>query len=98
MLTGKEMFDPFPAEVEEAFRQVMLDRLPVEERESLQNAEFVPSGHGGSHPYLVHEFCTSVAENRAPAINIDTASHYMAMGVAAHKSALKDGELMKIVE
>ena len=98
VLTGKEMFDPFPAEVEEAFRQVMLDRLPVEERESLQNAEFVPSGHGGSHPYLVHEFCTSVAENRAPAINIDTASHYMAMGVAAHKSALKDGELMKIVE
>ena len=97
-MTMQEMFDPFPAEVAEAFKQVMLDKLPPEERESQQNADFVPSGHGGSHPYLVHEFCSSVAENRAPEININIASHYMAMGVAAHKSAMRDGEIVNVTE
>ena len=97
-LTPTEMFEPFPVEVEEAFRQVMLEELPPEERKSKQNADFVPSGHGGSHPYLVHEFCSSVAENRAPEININIASHYMAMGVAAHKSAQRDGEIVNVVE
>ncbi|MBO5722908.1 MAG: Gfo/Idh/MocA family oxidoreductase [Lentisphaeria bacterium] len=98
VMTPGEMFDKFPAEVEEAFRQVMLDGMTPEERKDKQNADFVPSGHGGSHPYLVHEFCSSVAENRKPEIDIDLASHYMAMGVAANKSALKDGELVKVVE
>ena len=97
-LTPKDMFDPFPPEVEEAFRQVMLDDLPEAERASHQDDDFVPGGHGGSHPYLVHEFCASVAENRTPDIDIDDATHYMAMGVAAHKSALKDGEIVAVTE
>ena len=50
------------------------------------------------YPYLVHEFCASVAENRTPDIDIDDATHYMAMGVAAHKSALKDGEIVAVTE
>lgn len=97
-MAPQDMFTPLPADVEEAFRQVMLDQLPPEERASHQNDDFVPAGHGGSHPYLVHEFCSSVAENRAPEIDIDLATHYMAMGVAAHKSAMKDGELVPVTE
>lgn len=92
----REMCPPFPKEVERAFHEVQIMALPPDKRPGAQNAEFVPSGHGGSHPYLVHEFCTSVAENRKPEIDIDTASHWAAMGVAASKSARKDGELMPV--
>jgi hypothetical protein len=37
-----------------------------------------------------------VAEDRVPAINAWEAARYMAMGVMAHKSALKDGELLDV--
>ena len=60
------------------------------------NLDFNPQGHGGSHPYLVHEFVDAVANNRQPAINIWEASRYMVMGVMAHKSALRDGETMDV--
>ena len=53
-------------------------------------------GHGGSHAYLVHEFVTAIAENRQPAVNAWEAARYMVMGVMAHKSALKDGELLDV--
>ena len=45
--TDAELFDPLPPEVREAF-------LTVQNRSSgdLQNRDFVPQGHGGSHPYL----------------------------------------------
>ena len=63
---------------------------------NLQNRDFVPRGHGGSHPYLVHEFVTSVAEGRMPLVNAWEAGHYMAMGVAANLSAHRDGELTPV--
>ena len=59
-------------------------------------SDFVPTGHGGSHPYLVHEFVDAVANERMPVINIWEAVRYMAMGVMAHKSALKDGETLDV--
>lgn len=97
-MTPAEMFDPFPDAVEKAFKEVMLDGMSPEKRKEFQDGNFGPTGHGGSHPYLVHEFCSSVAEGRKPEIDIDLATHYMAMGVAAHKSAQKDGELVKVTE
>jgi predicted dehydrogenase len=53
-------------------------------------------GHGGSHPYLVDEFVTAISQNRTPAINVWEAVRYMAAGVMAHQSALKDGEVLKV--
>jgi hypothetical protein len=44
----------------------------------------------------VHEFVEAAAENRQPAINAWEAARYMAMGVMAHKSALKDGETLSV--
>ena len=85
------MFDELPLEVERAFAQAMNKNAP-----DSQNADFVPRGHGGSHPYLVHEFCDAVANNRMPAINAWEAARYMAMGVMAHKSALRDGERLDV--
>ena len=94
-LTPAEMFDPLPEEVETAFKQVMHRDLDEEE---LLSIDFQPKGHGGSHPYLVHEFIDAVANDRHPAINVWEAVRYMAMGVAAHKSALNDGETVEVAD
>ena len=82
-LTVDEMRDSLPDEVVEAFKGI------GGESDSL-------GGHGGSHAFLVHEFCDAIAGDRIPAINIWEAVRYMAAGVAAHKSALKDGELVDV--
>jgi hypothetical protein len=92
-LTDDEMRDPLPAEVQNAFKHAMNKNLSEKD---LQNLDFKPAGHGGSHPYLVHEFVDSVANRRQPAINAWEAARYMAMGVIAHKSALKDGETLDV--
>lgn len=48
-------------------------------------------GHGGSHPHLVHEFVSSIIENRSPIIDAIVAARWTAPGIAAHQSALGDG-------
>ena len=90
-LTEAEMRDPLPPEVAEAFK-------PVQNPDAKPGDDFVPQGHGGSHPYLVHEFVSALCEGRRPAIDAWKAASYMAMGMAAHKSAQKDGEIVKVVD
>ncbi|MCY3707272.1 MAG: Gfo/Idh/MocA family oxidoreductase [Caldilineaceae bacterium] len=82
-LTPEEMRHPLPPEVEEAFRPA-------------GRSSEVYGGHGGSHPYLVHEFVEAVHQERQPAIHVWSAVRYMAAGVIAHKSALQDGEILSI--
>lgn len=82
-LTPKQMRVPLPPEVEDAFRAV-------------GRTSEVYGGHGGSHPYLVHEFVEAVAQERQPAIHVWSAARYMVAGVMAHKSALRDGEILSI--
>jgi predicted dehydrogenase len=53
-------------------------------------------GHGGSHAYLVHEFVSACAEDRQPRINAWEAVRYLAPGIVAHQSALRDGETLPI--
>ncbi len=81
-LTVEEMRHPLPEEVERAFRG---------EGESVAYG-----GHGGSHAYLVHEFVEAVAQDRHAAVNAWEAVRYMAPGVMAHKSAMRDGELLDV--
>jgi hypothetical protein len=52
--------------------------------------------HGGSHAYLVHEFVDAIANDRTPAVNAWQAARYVAPGVIAHKSALRDGEWLDV--
>jgi len=92
-LTPQDMRDELPREVTEAFMHAEDHSLSTED---VKNMDFTPRGHGGSHPYLVHEFVSAVAEDRVPAINAWEGSRYMAMGVMAHKSALKGGELLDV--
>jgi len=82
-LTVDEMRDPLPDAVVEAFQAHSLE------------SDFY-GGHGGSHAYLVHEFVDAIANDRVPAINVWEAVRYMAPGVMAHQSALRDGELLDV--
>ena len=82
-LTPQEMRRPLPPEVEDAFRAV-------------SRTSEIYGGHGGSHPYLVNEFVEAVHQERQPAIHVWSAVRYMAAGVIAHKSALRDGEILSI--
>ena len=78
-LTLEEMRDPLPDDVVEAWTDT-----------STETVAYV--GHGGSHAYLVHEFCDAIADDRVPTVNVWEAVRYMAPVVMAHKSALAGGE------
>ena len=82
-LSIDEMREPLPDEVLRAWGAERGD-------------QGVYGGHGGSHGYLVHEFVSAVAQGRRPAINAWEAARYMAAGVMAHQSALRDGELLTV--
>jgi len=53
-------------------------------------------GHGGSHGPLANEFITAILEDRQPMVNVHEALAMTVPGIIAHKSALKDGETLKI--
>lgn len=82
-VTAEEMRDPLPPEVAAAWTDT-------------DGASIAYGGHGGSHAYLVHEFVEAVAQSRRPAISIYEAVRFMAMGVTAHQSALRDGETLAV--
>jgi predicted dehydrogenase len=53
-------------------------------------------GHHGSHPYLVHEFITSILEERSPWIDAVTAANWTAAGICAHESAIQGGKEIEV--
>ena len=92
-LKTEDMMSPLPAEVEDAFKAAL---NKDKSRDELRHIAFNPQCHGGSHPYLVHEFVDAVVNRRQPLTNAWEAARYMAMGVMAHKSALRDGETLDV--
>jgi len=50
------------------------------------------SGHGGSHPHLVHEFLRSIVENRKPWVDEQKSANWTSTGILAHQSAMNGGE------
>jgi predicted dehydrogenase len=53
-------------------------------------------GHGGSHPHLVHEMVSALIEDRDPRPNAKTSANWTCVGICAHESALKGGEVVKL--
>ncbi len=85
------------------------DRLPEEIRgftgrgvydsDEHQHLSFTQgAGHGGSHPHLVHEFVSALVEDRDPYPNAVQSANWTCVGLCAHESALKGGELVKLPE
>jgi len=54
------------------------------------------TGHGGSHPFLTHEFIQAIAEDREPTVNVYEAVAMTAPGIVAHQSAFRGGEQLKV--
>lgn len=56
------------------------------------------AGHGGSHPHLVHEFISALTDGRAPFPNDRQSANMTCVGILAHESALKGGEIIRLPE
>jgi len=54
------------------------------------------AGHGGSHPFLVHEFVSSIIDGRPSAIDASVAAAWTAPGIVAHESALRGGARLEV--
>ncbi|MDL2238135.1 Gfo/Idh/MocA family oxidoreductase [Christensenellaceae bacterium OttesenSCG-928-K19] len=52
------------------------------------------SGHGGSHPHLVHEFMSALEEDRQPYPNAVRAANITCSGILSHQSALEGGKIV----
>jgi predicted dehydrogenase len=64
-----------------------------------QHLSFIQgAGHGGSHPHLVHEFLTALVEGREPYPNAVQSANITCVGILAHESAMKGGELIRLPE
>lgn len=64
-----------------------------------QHLSFIQgAGHGGSHPHLVHEFLTALNEGRDPYPNARQSANITCVGILAHESAMKGGEIIPLPE
>ncbi|MCH2101342.1 MAG: Gfo/Idh/MocA family oxidoreductase [Planctomycetes bacterium] len=52
------------------------------------------AGHGGSHPHLAHEFVDAILNNRDCYPNARESANWTCVGILAHESAMKGGEIM----
>ncbi|MEM9673297.1 MAG: Gfo/Idh/MocA family protein [Cyclobacteriaceae bacterium] len=56
------------------------------------------AGHGGSHPHLVHEFLDALVNSRSPYPNAQQSANITCVGILAHESAKKGGEIVRLPE
>jgi predicted dehydrogenase len=56
------------------------------------------AGHGGSHPHLVNEFVSALVQDREPWPNAALSANWTCVGICAHQSALKGGEIVRLPE
>ncbi|MGD1074361.1 MAG: Gfo/Idh/MocA family oxidoreductase, partial [Bryobacteraceae bacterium] len=54
------------------------------------------SGHGGSHPHLVHEFVSSILERRPSFPDVYQSVNWTCAGICAHESALSGGAMVQL--
>ena len=54
------------------------------------------AGHGGSHPHLAHEIISALVEDREPFPNARQSANWTCVGLCAHESALKGGQIVKL--
>jgi predicted dehydrogenase len=72
--------------------------LPQEIHDSEHLSFLQGGGHGGSHPHLVNEFISALLEDRDPRPNAVTSANWTCVGICAHQSALKGGEIVRLPE
>jgi predicted dehydrogenase len=71
----------------------------VYDADSKQHLSFIQgSGHGGSHPHLVHEFLTALKNKREPFPNARQSANITCVGILAHESAMQGGKILHLPE
>lgn len=69
---------------------------------SIQDADHLSfiqgGGHGGSHPHLVNEFVSALVNNRDPWPNAVQSANWTCVGICAHESAQKGGQIVRLPE
>ena len=67
---------------------------------TIQDAEHLSfiqgAGHGGSHPHMVNEMVSALVADRDPWPNAVTSANWTCVGICAHQSALKGGEIIRL--
>ena len=70
--------------------------------QSIQDADHLSfiqgGGHGGSHPHLVNEMISALVGNRDPWPNASLSANWTCVGILAHESAIKGGEVIRLPE
>jgi len=71
----------------------------VYDSDEKQHLSFIQgAGHGGSHPHLVHEMLDALVKGRDPYPNAKQSANWTCVGLCAHQSALKGGEIVRLPE
>jgi len=56
------------------------------------------AGHGGSHPHMVHQFIDALVNEKDPYPNARQSANITCVGILAHESAKKGGEIIRLPE
>jgi predicted dehydrogenase len=70
--------------------------MPQEIHDSKHLSFIQGGGHGGSHPHLVNEFVSALLEDRDPWPNATQSANWTCVGICAHQSAEKGGEIVHL--
>jgi predicted dehydrogenase len=71
----------------------------VYDADDQQHLSFIQgAGHGGSHPHLANEFVSALVQKRDPYPNAVQSANWTCVGILAHESAMKGGQIMKLPE
>jgi predicted dehydrogenase len=100
--TAKKPENEIPSKVEVPDYAHLLPEPIRKFTRSIQDAghlSFIQGGgHGGSHPHLVNEFVSALTQNRDPWPNAVQSANWTCVGICAHESALKGGEIVRLPE
>ncbi len=90
--------DPSLAHVAPELREAFVSGYaPVHDKDRLPSVfQGVPSGHEGSHHFLVDDFVRAVVDGTLPPVNAWVAARYTMPGIVAHRSALRGGERLDV--
>lgn len=93
-----DLDDPSLADVDPALRDAFVSGLsPVHDPSRLPaSLRAMPSGHEGSHQFLVDDFAVAVAHRTLPPVNAWEAARYTLPGIVAHQSALQGGTRLPV--
>jgi predicted dehydrogenase len=77
-------------------KEIQKFTLPQEIHDADHLSFLQGGGHGGSHPHLAHEFISALLEDRDPWPNAVQSANWTCVGICAHESALKGGEIVRL--